>query len=150
MSKIDAFGTNNKVFGVTINPELEQLLDLSEDKLRGMEPDDLGINAVLLAKYAYYIQSLSNNQSIALHFAESSLDKVVRDNYKQYKGQYMKQEEVEGAIISSNDAAAEYNRLAVLAKARLTKLSYLANRIQFVAQTLIELQQSKRKTLRTM
>lgn len=149
MARLDAFGMDKKVFNVTINNDIEDLLDLDRDKLKGMEADECGENAALLAKYAYYVQGLSNTESIALHFAEESLKKVVMANYKAAKGsQYMKYEEVEGLIVNSNDAAAEYNRLRVLAKARHLKFAYLANRIQFVAQTLIELQQSKRKSLR--
>lgn len=148
MIKLDNFANDKYVFNVNINNDIEELLNLDRNKLKGMEPDEIGENAVLLAKYAYYIQSLCNQESIALHFAEESLKKIVMANYKQHKGQYMKQEEVEGSIIANNEAAKEYNRLKVLAKARVLKLSYLANRIQFVVQTLLDYQQSKRKTLR--
>lgn len=148
MYKLDEFAAVNKVFVVNIDNDIEELLDLDRDKLKAMEAEDLGINAALLAKYAYYIQGLCNREQIGLHFADSSLKKIFIEHWKAHKGQYMRPEEVEGAIIKSNTAATEFNRLKVLAEARLAKLSYLANRIQFVAQTLLELQQSKRRALR--
>lgn len=149
MARLDEFANDKRLFNVTVDNEIEILLDVSRDRLKTLEAEECGEDAALLAKYAYYIQGLSNTESIALHFAEESLKKIVMANYKAAKGSaYMKYEEVEGLIVASNEAAAEYNRLRVLAKARKEKFAYLANRVQFVAETYLNLQQSKRKSLR--
>jgi hypothetical protein len=146
MKILDNYVRNNKITGVCINEDIAGLLDINRDELKVLSSEECGENAVLLAKYAYYIQQLCNRESTSLHITEECLNKIISKNYAAFKGQFMKEDEVKMRIIEGNDAAQEYNSIKVLAKARVTQLSFLANRVQFMAQTFLELQQSKRKT----
>jgi hypothetical protein len=145
MESLDRFLDDRHIFSVNVDNNLEDLLDVDRDALKTMSFEECGENAVLLAKYAYYIQRLVNKETAAIHLIEASLDSIVGKYFGSYKGsKWVSKDEVRLRIISDNDAAKEYNRLRVLAQARIDELSYLANRVQFMSQTFLDLQQSKR------
>jgi len=127
------------------NSEVEGVLSLTRDELKGMTAEDCGINSFLLQQYATYIQKEHNRNNVRVQWATRELSLIVATQESRFRtGDYMKYELLLNKIICGDIAAAALSKIVKYASARATELDQLSSKIGMMGRALIELQQTKR------
>src|SRR6516164_611833 len=144
---IQEYLTQKKIVDVSVN-NMDEYLDLSHDRLSKMNPDQLGEIAFMLAKHAFFVQKLYNEENSKYKWVASHLRQYIVPKFVNYNCNYKSYDEKEALVVNDDDYAKKVGQFRNMILCRLTSLDDLAMRIQFMAQTLLQLQQSKRQYTR--
>jgi len=124
--------------------DISEYMDLSVDKLKIMSDEDCGIAAVRLAQYNRFLQKEINKQNAIKNWADSNINSIIAEKNNEYD-KFIKIDIKKFLIQKENSAAAKYYKIYSIALSRVDSLSYITGRIDTQVQTLLALQQSKRK-----
>ena len=139
--------TSRQGLGVlSYNQEVEKALNLTSLELAAMSAESCGEQSFVLFQYALYIQKEHNRQTMRVNWAKNNLKIIVAKECKQYGDRYTGFNEKEGLIIANNERAYSLNNIVLHAQARADELFFLSRKVQFMGDSLIELQKTKRRS----
>lgn len=143
---LDEYLTGIGVNSFTYNPEVDDILSLTKNHLRGMSPEELGENSYILAQYSAYIQKEYNRQVTRVKWARTDLERIVSALFSEYKtkDEFVKHEVVVGRIMKDNTVAKKLGSIVKFAEGRMSELQGLSQSVNVMSNTLIELQRTKR------
>lgn len=133
--------------GIQYNAEVNDVLSLTREQLRGMHPEDCGELAFILSQYAVFIQKEQNRQRARVDWAEREISYLIALEQSKYYGgdtKYVKYDLLRATIIKGNSAAQALDNIVRHAKARHVELDKVSSNINLMSKALIELQQTKR------
>ena len=128
---------------ITVNSEAEQYLNMNHGQLQKMSAELCGEAAVVLAQYGLHLQRCYNTELARMNWAAESCKRSVSIKINQYKG--ASYEERRMMAIMDNEYAFKLEKIRSYAQARSEKLSYISSKVEFLARTFLELQQTKRR-----
>lgn len=147
MEKIDAaLADYEKASGlpsITPNSEAEQYLNMSHKELQPMTAELCGEAAVVLAQYSFHLQRCYNSELARITWAEDSIRRTITDSINQVRGASFEERKMQAT--KQNEYAFKLDQIRTWAKCRADKLSYLASKVEFLARTFLDLQQTKRR-----
>lgn len=123
--------------------EAEQYLNISHKELQRLSSEECGEAAVVLAQYSFHLQRCLNAEIARMTWAEDTVKHTITDQLKQQGGNSF--EERKMASIKHNEFAYKVDQIRMWAKCRADKLAYLASKVEFLARTFLDLQQTKRR-----
>lgn len=123
--------------------EAETYLNMSRGEMHKMYPDDCGEAAVILAQYAFHIQRACNEELARMNWAEDMIKKTIAYEISQYKAASYEERKIQA--VNGNDFTSKLDKIRIWAKARYDRIAYLSSKIEFLAQTFRDLQQTKRR-----
>lgn len=128
---------------ITPHNEAEQYLNMPHTELRKMTPEQCGEAAVVLAQYGFHLQRAFNEEVARMNWAEDVAKRTIAGDVKQYQAPSF--EERKMLAIRGNEYASKLDQIRSWAKARSERLSYLSSKVEFLARTMLELQQTRRR-----
>ena len=146
-TKLKEYEDVHKFSSLRVN-DIEEYLSYDKTSLAKMTDVMAGEAAAMLAQYAFYLQKLSNDENTVCKWAEENVQRIIGPKLPQYRQSYRTYDEMKLLAIYDNDVAKQFEMLRIKAETRVNKLAYLSSRVQFMAQTLIELQKTKRRGYR--
>lgn len=144
VAKLDEYDKRNSFAKVQLDTDIEEYLNLSADKLKNMTDEECGIAAVKLARYSLYVQKTINRQSAIMKWAEHEIN-VLSSSVIQNYDKFLRHELKIALIAKENSVIAKLNNVYNTALSRVEENNYLASRISTISETLLALQQTKRK-----
>lgn len=144
IAKLEDFDKRSGFGIVQKDSDIEDYLNLSADKLKIMTDEECGIAAVKLARYSYYIQKIINRQSAIMKWADHHITIISASVINSYD-KFLKHEIKIALIAKENNVIAKLNTIYSTASSRVEENNYLASRISTISETLLALQQTKRK-----
>jgi hypothetical protein len=141
---LDEYSVSLGTKSIKYNAEVEDVLELTQDRLKSYNEEDLGIKAYLLAQYSTFLQKEINRHAAKLKWATHNLDILVAKVYNNYGDKYMKIEVKRMLVINDNDVAKNLNKIILEASIRIEELNFLSSRISTQSSLLNEMRKSKR------
>lgn len=130
---------------VSKSPEnTDKLMNLSSEELRGMSEEECGIAATKLHQYASYIQQQYNRSLSTQKIIESYINHLISKEYDNYGDKYTKYDVKRNMILAGNSQGEQLSKLFLEAESLVDNISGLAYKISNIANSLNELQKSKR------
>lgn len=129
---------------IMYNNEVESILMLNKDELRGMSHEDCGENCFILSQYATYIQMEYNRHCARVKWAEDHLSKLIAKYGAKYGDKYTKWELLKSRIIVDDSSAKVLGEIITHASGRMIELNEMANSVRNMAKHLGDLQVTKR------
>jgi hypothetical protein len=123
--------------------EFNRYLNMSRDEIEKLTPEDCGAIALRLNQFSFHTQRTINREQSRYDWSEDTIKNIIADEINNYKG-YGYVEKAAQAI-KHNDRAQSLEKIKKYAKQRINRLSYLANSINNMANTLINIQKLKVK-----
>jgi hypothetical protein len=114
-------------------------------ELRKMNAEECGETAFLLAQFSLFLQKEYNTENSRLNWCQEQINKTIANTTLQQGSKYSPYEERKNLAIREDAVAYKLNDIKVYVHARLDRLYFLAQHVQFLSKTLIELQQTKRR-----
>lgn len=125
------------------NNTVEEYLNLTEESLRRMNPEDCGVGAALMSQFAFHLQKAINKEIARVNWADGAIKRTIANEISQYVAPSA--EERKNLAIRGNERAIKLERIRVNAQARVDRISYLSSKVESIAEKLNSLQQSKRR-----
>jgi hypothetical protein len=123
--------------------EFNRYLNMSRDEIEKLTPEDCGAIALRLNQFSFHTQRTINREQSRYDWSEDTIKNIIADEINNYKGYgYL---EKAAQAIKHNDRAQSLEKIKKYAKQRINRLSYLANSINNMANTLINIQKLKVK-----
>jgi hypothetical protein len=122
--------------------EAQRVLTISPAQLKSMTAVECGEAAVTLKQFAFYLQRCSNREQGRVKWAEESIKRLIAPSVGNVRGYSL--EERRPLAVLNDDVAKKFDELRVKADLRVTRLNYLASKVESMAMSLMSLQQSKR------
>jgi hypothetical protein len=123
--------------------ELQLYMTLERGELNQMSPEDCGEIAVRLSQVAFFIQKEMSKLNAIADWAENSIQRIIAPVISQYD-QYTPAVTKRFLAIKDNTVATRLQQIKDEYTKKATAIAFLAQRIQFTAETLLSLQGSKR------
>ncbi len=98
---LEEYSTKKGIIPAKINPEVEKIINLTEDNLKNLKPEECLRKAFLLSGYCGYVQKIENKHRVKLKWCEDVLYKMSVEHDHLFT-QYMKWEQ-KLHMLSSND-----------------------------------------------
>lgn len=121
--------------------ELQNYLLMNRTDLEKLTPVDCAEIGYRLSQYSFHIQRSLNRELSRLNWAEENTKMVIAEEINNYKG-YGYVEKAYQAI-KNNSKAMSLNKVKIYAKQRSDRLSYLANSIKNLSDSIINIQKAK-------
>lgn len=128
---------------ITMHSEAEQYLNMNHDDIQRLSAEYCGEAAVVLAQYGLHLQRHYNSELARITWAEDSIRRTITENINQVKGASFEERKMQAT--KQNEYAFKLDQIKTWAKCRADKLSYLSSKVEFLARTFLDLQQTKRR-----
>ncbi len=136
-----------KLFGmqrVTVDETVTAYLQMSEDEISRLSPEELGYAEIKLSSYAFSIQKHVNTSSAIKNWADKNINLLVAKHYGQYD-KFIKFEVRRELITQDNDYASRLSDIIRECQTEIDGLAYLAQSIQHVSDAFGRLARIRRK-----
>jgi hypothetical protein len=121
--------------------ELQNYLSMNRTDIEKLTPIDCAEISYRLAQYAFHIQRSINRELSRLNWVEENIKMVISEEINNYKGYGYIEKSYQA--IKNNSRATSLQKVKVYAKQRSDRLSYIANNIKNLADTMINVQKAK-------
>lgn len=118
-------------------------IDMEEDQIRAMLPEDLETAASVLADYGLHLQRAINKQFGRVGWAESNIRKIVAKECNNVRAPSYEERRL--LVIHGNEYASALDKIREQAQAALDRLNFLNRRVEFKAERLSKLSETKRR-----
>lgn len=125
-----------------VESEVARLLALTPGQLSRLSAIECSEGAFLLCRFATHLQNALNREQARLRWAEECIRKIIAPHLAQQKGYSFEERKL--LAVRDNDAASNIDTLRVKAQLRIERVSYLSNKVENMARSLMALAQSKR------
>ena len=130
--------------GTMINQDVTKYLNITQEQLAKMSPDECMEAAFLLEREALFLQQEINNNQAQIDWITIRIKKTITADVANYGGKYTPYEDRAVLAIKGNSYAAELDAKANKAKLNITKLNYIPTHLKNIAATLTKCSFSKR------
>ncbi len=141
---LDQYTVKIGIAHIMYNSEVNDLLMLNSDQLRGMSHEQCGESSYILSNYATFVQMEYNRQKARVDWANSELNKIIADQGDRYGDKYTKFDLLKARVISGDSSAQVLGNIIKHAEGRATQLESVAFGIRDMARYLESLQVTKR------
>lgn len=134
-----------KQIGFTVksdNNEGIRLLTATRSELEKMSSEDCGYAAYALTQYVIYLQKMVNYEETTVNWCESAINFVVGKKISQYNAYSFNEKRM--LVINDDNFAKEVLRVQIAAKSKVDSMSFIINKVQGLANILVNLQQNKK------
>lgn len=143
----NALDENNKKYlldKVTINEEVEDILNLKLSVIKVLPKDECYANAFILAEFALFLQKEYNRESAKFKWLEQNLNNVIAKEGSNYGDKFTKHEVRKSLIMANDEYAKVLGDNILKASTQLESLNFLATRVNTMAEILTDFARSKR------
>lgn len=140
---LDEYENAVGVLNPKVNREAERYFEITQGELAKLTSDQLGEAAIALAQFAYHLQKMYNKEVTRVNWAEANIKNSIGPRMKQQGAASADERRI--LAIAESEYAKKLDQIRREAQARIDRTAFLANRVEFLSKTFIELQQSKRK-----
>jgi hypothetical protein len=140
---LEEYELRKGVLPIRVNNEAENYLNMDANQLRKLNADECGEAATILSLYAVHLQKVFNDQLARVNWANAQISKAIYKEVQQQSGYSAEERKLK--VVYSNEYTRKLAEIRTIAQAVVDRLSYMTARIEFVARTLLSLQQSRRK-----
>lgn len=133
-----------KITAASCPADVELSTNLTPDQLRAMSEEEIGIHAITLQRYSLFVQQETNKAHGVAKLVEHCINLLVGKNYSNYGDQYTKFDVKKAMVLTDNDSGKVLNKLFVETSTLSESFNSLAYKISSLANSLIELQKTKR------
>lgn len=144
-SVLDHLAELTKLSKVPLNDDVDEILGMRYATLSKLSAEQCGEYAFILAQYAAHIQVAQNEARAKQNWAHSELVEQSAGVLDSYGDNYVRMEVKIAKAIKEHENLKLLNDIERKATSIITQLDFIASRINMMAQTLLELQQTKRK-----
>lgn len=128
---------------IVLHNEGEQYFNMTHDQLRKLTWEQCGEAATVLAQSSFHLQRGYNKEVATANWARDLALRTIADEIGNYQG--ASAEERKQKALKGNEFANKLEQIRMYAQARSDRIGYLSSRVEFLAKTMLELQQTKRK-----
>jgi hypothetical protein len=121
--------------------ELQHYLSMNRSDLEKLTPVDCAEIGYRLAQYSFHIQRSINRELSRVNWVEENIKMVIAEDINNYKGYGYVEKSYQA--IKNNSRALSLQKVKTYAKQRSDRLSYIANSIKNLADTIINVQKAK-------
>lgn len=114
--------------------EVTKLFGMTTEDIRAMSRDEQAEAVVLLEDYQIYLQRVMNREQARIDWCNNFIDRVIAKRIMTYKGYSVDERRMQA--IRDNDAATKAHEHLTNFRARLTRISFLPNRVDALARSL--------------
>jgi len=146
VEKIDRTLDNyEKELGIRLelDNEATKLLNITKEELASFSAEECGISAYILSKFAFFLQKSYNKERARITWAEETIKTVICHQTPQYKSYSYEERRLQAT--RNDEHARKLDDIRMYAKQRSDRIAYLSTRTDFMAKTLLDLQQTKRR-----
>lgn len=137
-----------KGLGLSIeqNPDISYALNLKREQLSKLSPEECGELAYVLAQQSTSLQKEINKYSQRVSWANTNIDSMICSHIDNYGGRFTTYDNRRMLAIKDNEYTMKLYEVLVQSQRIIDRLSYLPAKISYMSRTLIELQQTKRRS----
>lgn len=128
------------------NNDTLKYLELTREELQKYTDADCGEVAAILALFSSSLQKETNRQRATVGWCESNLQILTTPKLDNYKANYQTFEERRLLATMGDSYCDTLNRLRIKAQTRLSEIEGMSYKIDLYIKTLLELQQTKRRS----
>jgi hypothetical protein len=135
-----------KKMGIDIgrNPnDTQKYLNLSQEELKKLSPDECSEAAILLANESFFLQREISRLKALIGWATTSIDYMISEAVKDCTG-YLTGDQKRVLCIRYNEKARECQAFIVNAQLQLDSISYLPGQLHSVSNNYVEMAKTKR------
>lgn len=125
------------------NDEIELYLNLTYDQIKSMDPEDLDIASMMLARHAIYVQEQFNKHSRVMNWADSNINRIAAQKWNSFNDKYMPAQERRILATVDDIAAMKYVEIRDEAKGNVDALNFMSQRLEFYSNRFTELKRTK-------
>lgn len=140
---IAAYLDSIKLNKVRLDPEVEEILSKNYNEIKALTPELCGNYSFILARYALYIQQESNKHTRVFNWCESNINLIIAKKAHNYNG--LTFEERKAAVVWEDELAKQLYQCKLQSKSLLDSISFLAEKIRYMSQVLLSIQNIKRQ-----
>lgn len=137
---------NNLALSIHKNNRVIEILNLDIEQLRNLQAEDCGIYSFLLTQYSTFLQKEINRHQAKNKWANHNIDIMIGKYGCNYGDKYTKLEERKLMLIADNSYAKALYDMVKFSSVICEDLSFMAKKVEIMANHLSELQRSKRTT----
>lgn len=141
---LDDYNKGYSLDKITINPEVENVLDLKLSIIKVLPKDECYANAFILSEFALFLQKEFNRQSAKMKWLEQNLNNVIARESNNYGDKFTKHEMRKALVIANDEYAKVLGEHMLITSAQLESLNFLATRVNSMAEILTDFARSKR------
>lgn len=141
---LESFLARKGLFDV-VEPKASEFVNISRDRLASLPPDELGVIGFELARYAFYLQQVMNMLQTRVNICKEEIRKAVGHKIKEYTAVYGREDKWIAAIAESPHAS-KWKEIQDKAQFSLDRIAYFPSRLIDLSKTVLELQQTGRRT----
>lgn len=142
LAKLDDMTIMSKV---PLNSEVDEVLGMKYSTLSKLVAEQCGEYAFLLSQYATYLQIQQNDARAKAEWAKGKVMEQVCPMLNNYGDGYVKFEIKRQLAINEHENISLLDQIEKKARTVVHKLDFISGKINTMAQTLMELQQTKRR-----
>jgi hypothetical protein len=126
--------------------DVSSYLNLNQDSLRKLSPDDCAEGAFLLMKESLYVQHEINKYKAQLEWAKGRIERTIAGDLNNHGGRFATFETRQILAIKNNSYAQQLQQIVDRAQRIITRLSYLPNRLHDIANVLLDFRYTKTRS----
>lgn len=134
-----------KMSNVPLNNEVDDIISMNYMVLSKLVAEQCGEYAFILSQYAAYLQIQQNDAKAKAEWAKGKIMEYVCPLLNNYGDGYVKFDIKRQLAINEHEHLGTLDSIEKKARTVVTKLDFISGKINSMSQTLIELQQTKRK-----
>jgi len=123
--------------------DVSQYLNMNQDMLRKLTPDDCAEGAYLLTQEALFIQHEINKHQAQLDWAQARINKEIAPDLNNFGGRFATFETRQILAIKNNGYASELQTIVDKAQRIITRIAYLPNKLHDLAKVLLDYRHTK-------
>lgn len=142
---LDSFELTNSLPAhcpLEVENESKRLLELTPSVLKSMTAPQCGEASYALQQFSFYLQKAVNKEQSRITWAEESIKRIISPILNQVTG--ISYDERRTKAICQNDAAQKLDKIRVEAQLRLSRISFLSQKVEMLAKAMMNVQMSRR------
>lgn len=122
---------------------VDQYLNMNQDMLRKLSPEDCAEGAYILTQEALFVQHEINKHQAQMDWASARIAKTISGELDQYGGRFATFDTRKILAIKHNSYASELQGIVDKAQRIITRISYLPNKLHDLAKVLLDYRHTK-------
>lgn len=132
--------------GKITESNVDEYLNLTEQKLRSFSAEKCGEGAYLLNLEALYVQREINRHQAQVDFLNGRIRALIASTMNNYGTKYTTTDDRKTLAINGNDHTKELQKLATKSSLYIARLAYLPNHLKSLASVLLAYQNTKMRS----
>lgn len=125
--------------------EVQDCMALTYDQILRLTEEECGAKAMILGRFAAYIQKEYNRQHVRIKWAKTKLDYLLAKEGHKYGDKYTKYELKIAMLANENNHAKTLSDIILYAEARSLELTDISKNIALISKTVSDMRQTRHK-----